>query len=76
MVLYAVFVANHLTVQLIHQLVDCRVEIFVSTLRKDVISLHMDAALRSLPSLFFFLIFYREEHFDIDHLIKMSFDSI
>jgi hypothetical protein len=76
MVLYAVFVANHLTVQLIHQLVDCRVEIFVGTLRKDVISLHMDAALRSLPSLFLFLVFYREEHFDIDHLIKMSFDSI
>ena len=48
----------------------------MGTLRKDVISLHMDAAFRSLPSLFLFLILNRQQNFGIDHLVKMSHDPI
>ena len=75
-VLYTVFMANHLPIQFIYQLVHRRVQIFVCAFGKHFIAFDMDTAFSALASLLFLLIFYREEHFDIDYLVKVPDDSI
>jgi hypothetical protein len=76
MVLQPVFVTHNLTVQLIHQLIHRRVQILVGTLCEHVAPFHVDIALGTLPSFLFLLLLYGEQHLDIDHLVKMSHDSI
>lgn len=76
MVLQAIFVAHHLAIQLVDKFVDRCVEILVRTFCKHVAALDMDIALGALPSLLFFLFFYRKKYFDINHLVEVSNNSI
>lgn len=76
MVLNTVFVPHDLSIELVDQFVHRSVQIFMRAFGKQVISLDMDAAFRTLPSLFLFLIFNCKEHFDIHDLVKMSHDPI
>jgi hypothetical protein len=76
MILQAIFVAHDLPIEFIHQFIDRRIQIGVRTLGKDVAALDMDIALSSLPTLLFLLLFYGEQHLDIDYLIKMPNDPI
>ena len=56
-VLQAVFVPNDLPVQLINQLVHCRVQVGMRALRKQVRPFDMDIAFSTL-SFFFLLLFF------------------
>jgi hypothetical protein len=75
-VLQAVFMADNLSIQLIDQLIHCGVQVRVRAFGEHVAAFDMDIAFRSLASLFFFLVFYCEQDFDINHLVKMSHDPI
>jgi len=48
----------------------------MGTLREQVAALDMDIAFGALPFLLLLLLFNREEHLDIDELVKVSGDSI
>jgi hypothetical protein len=75
-VLQSVFVTHHLAVQLVNQLIHRSVQISVGTLDKDIRAFDMKVALGSLPTFFFFLLFHREQHLDINDLIEMAHDSV
>jgi hypothetical protein len=75
-VLDTVFVPHDLTIKFVNQVVHSGIQVFVRTFREQVAALHVNAALGTLASFFFLLIFHREEYFDIDHLVKMSGDPI
>ena len=75
-VLNAVFVAHHLAIELVNQLIHCGVEVFVGAFGKHVIAFDMDIAFSALSSFFFFLFFHGEQNFDIYNLVKVSFYSI
>lgn len=72
----AVFVFDHLAVQFVDQLINGGIQIFVSAFCKQVIAFDMDIAFCPLAFFFLFLLFDSQQHFDIDHLIKMSRDAI
>jgi hypothetical protein len=72
MVLQAVFVAHHLAVQLVHQFIDCGIQIGMGAFGKHVAALDVDIAFGALPSFFFLLLFNGQEHFDINHLVKVA----
>jgi len=72
MVLQAVLVAHHLAVELVDQFIDRGIEISVARLREHVIALDVDVALGPLPAFLFLLLFHREDHLHIDHLVEMS----
>jgi hypothetical protein len=76
MILQAIFVTNNLTIKLVDQFIHRSIQISMSTFGKNIIAFDMDIAFRSLPTFLFPLIFYREKHFDINYLIKMSNDPI
>ena len=69
-------VTNHLAVKFVHQFIDGGIQISVRTLGKHVGALDVDIALRSLPALFLLLLFHREQHLDINHLVEMPDDTI
>ena len=48
MVLQLVLVSVHLAIQFVYQLVYCCIQVFMATLRKQVIAFDMDIAFRSL----------------------------
>jgi hypothetical protein len=50
MVVELVLVTHHLAVELVHQLVDGRVEVFVGVLHEDVLPLHMQGDFSLLPA--------------------------
>jgi hypothetical protein len=75
-ILQPIFVSHDLAIKFIHQLIHRSVEIRMGTLGKYVGALDVNIALRSLPSLLLFLIFHRQQHFDIHDLVKMPCDSI
>jgi hypothetical protein len=75
-VLDTVFVPHDLTVKFVDQVVHSGIQVFVRAFREQVATLHVNAALGTLASFFFLLIFHSEEYFDIDHLVKMSGDPI
>jgi hypothetical protein len=75
-VLQTILVANHLAVELIDEFIDGGIQVFVGALGKHVTAFDMDIAFGTLPSLLFLLLLNREEYLDIDHLVKMSHDSI
>lgn len=72
----AVFVPDHLSVQLVHQLVNGGIEVGVGAFGEHVRSLDVNSAFGALPEFFFFLFFNGEEYFDIDDLVKMSNDPV
>src|SRR5450759_3880592 len=76
MTLYAILVAHHLTIKLVHQFIHGSVQVFMGTLGKHVNALDVNIALRSLSYIFFLLRFHGEQHFDIDNLVKMTCDPI
>ena len=76
MVLQAVFVAHHLPVQFIDQLIDCCVQVLAARLSKQIVAFNMDIAFGSLPALFLFLLFDTQDHAHIDHLVEMTVDAI
>jgi hypothetical protein len=75
-ILQTIFMPHHLTIQLIDQFIHCGIQISVRAFGKNIRSLDMNVALRSLSPFFFFLIFDREQNFDIDNLIKVPHNSI
>jgi hypothetical protein len=76
MVLGTVFVTSDLTIELVDQLIDRGVEVFVGTLGKQIATLDPNIALSALALFFLFLFLDRQQHLDIDHLIKMPHDPI
>lgn len=75
-ILHTVFMADYLAVQFVDQIVYRRVQIFVGAFCKHIATLHVDVALSALPSLFFLLLLYRQQDFDVNDLVKVSDDSI
>ena len=72
----AVFVLHHLAVQFVDQVVHCGIQVLVGTFSKQVVALDMNIAFRSLAFFFIFLLLYREQKFDVHHLIEMSNDAV
>jgi hypothetical protein len=72
----AVFVLHHLAVQFVDQVVHGGIQILVGTFGKKIIAFDMNIAFRSLAFFFLFLLFYREQNFDVHHLIEMSNDAV
>ena len=75
-ILEAILVAHHLAVELVDQFIDRSVEISVARLREHVIALDVDVALGALPAFLLLLLFHREDHPHIDHLVEMTRDPI
>src|SRR6218665_3699309 len=75
-VLQAILVAHYLAVELVDQFVDRRVQVGVGTFGKQVTAFDMDVAFRSLAFFFLLLFFYRQQHLDIDNLVKMPGDPV
>ena len=76
MVSDSIFVLHHLAVQFVNQVIDGGIQVLVRAFCKLVVSFHVDIALSSLSFFFLFLFFNGEQHFDIDHLVKVPFDSV
>jgi hypothetical protein len=55
-ILNTVFVANHLPIKFIDQLIYSGVQVFVGAFGKQIAAFDMNTALGALPSLFFLLI--------------------
>lgn len=72
----AVFVSNHLAIELVDQVIDCSVQVFVGAFGKHVTAFDVDIAFCALSTFFFFLFFYREQNFDIHQLVKVPRYSI
>ena len=64
-VLDALFVTSHLPVELVYQIIDCCIEVFVGALGEHIVAFYMDIALGALPALFFLLLLYREQDFHV-----------
>jgi len=75
-VLDALFVTSHLPVELVYQIIDCGIEVFVGALGEHIVAFYMDIALGALPALFFLLLFYREQDFYVHNLIKVAHDAV
>lgn len=75
-ILQTVLVAHNLPIQLVHQLVYCRIQIFMRAFSKHVVPFDVDIALGTLASFLFLLLLNSKEHLDIDDLVKMPHDSI
>ncbi len=58
-VLDTVFVANHLTIQLVYQVIDRCIQIFVGAFSEHIAALDMDVAFSALTSLLFLLVLHR-----------------
>ena len=72
----AVFVADHLAIELVDQVIHCGIQIFVGAFGKHVGAFDMDVAFCALTAIFFFLFFDREQNFDIHTLVKVPRYSI
>ena len=75
-VLQPILVAHYLTIQFVDEFIDGCVKISVARLREHVIALDVNVALRPLAAFLFLLLFHREDHLDIDHLVEMSRDPV
>ena len=75
-VLDAVLVAHHLPIELVHQFIDCGVQVFVGAFRKQVAALDPDRAFRALAFFLFLLLLHSEQHLHIHHLIEVAGDAI
>jgi hypothetical protein len=75
-VLHTVFMAAHLAVQLVYQLVYSGIQIRMGTLGEHVIALHMDIALGALSSLLLLLLLNSQKNLDIHQLVKMPGYSV
>jgi hypothetical protein len=65
-----------LPVELVDQLIQGSVEIFVGTFREHVVTLDVNLAFGALSSFLFLLFFHCEQHPDIDDLVKVPGDPI
>ena len=76
MILHPVFVATDLTVELVHQLIDRGVQIFIALFDEDVLALHMQRDLGLLSAFLLLQLLYRQQHSDVDHLVEVSCDPV
>jgi hypothetical protein len=76
MVLGFRLVAPDLAVQFVGQLIDCSIQVCVRTFSKQITALDMHIAFSALASFLFFHVVYRQQDFDIHHLVKVSGYSI
>jgi hypothetical protein len=76
MILHTVFVPNNLAIQFVDQIVDGSIQVCMCALGKQVATFDMDVALGPLPAVFFLLLLYGKQHFDINHLIKMPVNPV
>ncbi len=67
--------AEH-AVEFVDQFVHCGVQVFVGALGKHVVAFDADVAFRTLTAFFFFLVLDAEQHLHIDHLVKVTGDSV
>jgi hypothetical protein len=70
------FVAAHLTVKLVGQLIDSGVQVGVGAFGKQVAALDMHIALGALTKFLFFHVVNGQEDFHINHLVKVPGDAI
>ncbi len=75
-VLQAFLVPADLAVQLVHQLVDGRVEVLVRLLDEDVAALDVERDLGALTPFLLPQLVHREEDVHIDDLVEMSCHAI
>ena len=76
MVLHLVFVAAHLPVELVHQLIDGGVKVFMALLDKDVFALDVHSDFGLLPSFLLLQFLYRQQHGDVHDLVEMAGDPL
>ena len=72
----AVFVLHYLSVQLVDQIVDGGVQVFMGAFCKKIIAFDVNIAFSALAFFLLFLLFNGEQYFDIDLLVKMSRDAV
>jgi len=70
------FVPDHLAVELVYELVDSGVQVFMGTFSKQIAALDVDIAFGSLSFFLLFVFFDRQKYFDIHHLVKVPGDSV
>jgi hypothetical protein len=75
-VLHTIFVASHLAIQLVDQLVHGSIQIRMGALGEHVIAFDVDVALGALSSLLFLLLLDCQKNFDIHQLVKMPGYSV
>jgi hypothetical protein len=76
MVLNFGFIAPHLPVQLVSQLIDSGIQIGMRTLRKQITALDMNIALCSLAFFLLGHVVNGQDHPDINDLVKMPGNTI
>src|ERR1700748_519086 len=76
MILQAILVANHLAIELVHQLVDGGIEVFMRLLDEDVLPLHMESDFGFLSTFLFLEVFHGEQHVHIDDGVEVSRDPV
>ena len=69
-------VAQHLTVQLVHHLVDGSVHVFIGLLDEDVATLHMQRDFGFLPPLLLLELLDGKEDGDVHHLVEVPRDAV
>mmetsp|Transcript_5514 Transcript_5514/g.13267 ORF Transcript_5514/g.13267 Transcript_5514/m.13267 type:complete len:267 (-) Transcript_5514:2115-2915(-) len=72
MVLHLVLVAADLTVQLVHQLINGGVEVFMGLLDKDVAPLHMQRHFGALSALLLLLLLHGQQDVDVNDLVEVA----
>jgi hypothetical protein len=75
-VLDAILVAHHLPVHLVHEFIDCSVQIGMGAFGEQVGPFDVDIAFGALALFLFLLLFNGEQDLDIDHLVEMPGDPI
>ncbi|KAI1692181.1 hypothetical protein Ddc_23764 [Ditylenchus destructor] len=71
-VLHPILVAADLPIQLVHQLVDRGVEVFMRVLAEDFPSLHMQRHFRALASILLLLLLHGQQDVDVHDLVKVA----
>jgi len=70
----AVFVLDHLAVELVDQIIYSRIQVGVRALGEQVVAFDVQIAFGLLTSLFFGLVLNAEQHLDVNHLVEMTGD--
>jgi hypothetical protein len=69
-------VASHLPVELVGEFVNGRIKVGMGAFGEQIAALDMNTAFGPLAKLFLLHVVYRQQHTDVDHLVKMPRDAV
>ena len=69
-------VPAHLTIKLVHQLINGGVHVLGSMFDEDVLALDVERDFGLLAALLLGHLFYRQQHVDVDHLVEVTGDTV